>query len=102
MRKLIPTGLLLTMLAGGPAFAHEGGVHARGAVKEASKDHIVLALPDGNALTVAVSAGTRFVRAGKVVRVGDVRVGERAVVHAKKVEGQLEATEVRLGRSTGK
>lgn len=102
MRGLIRSGLLLTILAGGPAFAHEGGVHARGAVKEASKDRIVLALPDGNALTIAIGAGTRIVRAGKVVRVEDVRAGERAVVHAKEVEGQLEATEVRLGSAPGK
>jgi hypothetical protein len=97
MRKLIGRALLVAAMGWSSALAHEGGLHARGVVKEASKERIVLTTTAGKLFTAAMSRGTRVVRSGQVVGVEEIRVGDRAVVHARQDGERLEATEVKLG-----
>lgn len=97
MRKLIGGALLVAVMGWSSALAHEGGLHARGVVKEASKERIVLTTTEGKLFTAAMGPGTRILRSGQVVGVGEIHVGERAVVHAKRDGERLEATEVKLG-----
>lgn len=80
------------------ALGHAGGHDARGTVKEIASDRIVLSV-DGKDEIFAVGGETRFERGTAIVRREDVRVGERAVVHARR-EGQgLHATKVKLAPS---
>jgi len=78
------------------AAAHEGGLDARGTVKEIGPDRLVLATADGAVRTFSIGEDTRFARGRAPVRVGDVRVGERVVVHARREGKQAHATNVRL------
>lgn len=92
-----PLHLVLAATLGFPAFAlgHGTGIHARGTVKEVGPDHVVLA-GKGTDQAFAVDADTRIVRGEGPVRIEDVRVGERAVVHARREGERLRATEIRL------
>ncbi len=96
MRKLIGTVLLVVAVGWSPALAHEGGVHARGVVKEASRERIVLTTTGGELFTAAMGPATRILRGGQVVGAEEIHVGARAVVHARQVGERLEATEVKL------
>ncbi len=88
--------VLAVLLSGAGAQAHEGGVDARGTVKEITPDHLVLASTAGTEVRVMLVARTRIVRGKRPVTVADIQQGERAVVHAAHRGGALEATEVRL------
>ena len=83
-------------LLGASAQAHEGGTHSRGTVQEIAADRIVLATPEGRRVAIGMEPDTRIVRGDHVIRVSDVRLGERAVVHASAHDGNLVATEVML------
>jgi hypothetical protein len=89
---------LAAALAAAPAGAHDvKSDHAMGTVESVSSDRIVVKAKDGHALEFALTPKTRFVRGKKPARAGDVRVGERAVVHGKKAGEGVEAVEVKLG-----
>jgi hypothetical protein len=97
--------VLAALLFGAGAGAHEGGVDARGTVKEITPDRLVLSSAAGTEVTVTLAAGTRILRGKRPVGVADIKRGERAVVHAAQQGAILEATEVRLAepaRSTAK
>ncbi len=102
MRKLIGSALLVAAMGWFSALAHEDGVHARGVVKEASKERIVLTTTEGKVFAASMGPATRVQRGGKAVGAEDIRSGERAVVHAKRDGERLEATEVKLGGPAGK
>ena len=100
MRKgMILTVALAGWLAGASAYAHEGGAHSRGTVKEITADRIVLTTTEGKSITVAMTPDTRIVQGHRTIRAVDVRPGERAVVHAATHDGKLEATEVMVAET---
>jgi hypothetical protein len=81
------------------AFAHEGGVDARGAVHQVSATQIVVETPDGKTKSFAVTPGTEVRRGNSVVKITDVVAGEKVVVHAKKAQrGNPEATSIRVAK----
>jgi hypothetical protein len=97
---MIRGGRILAMvaaLAAAPALAHEHADRALGTVERVSGEEIVLKGRDGHPVTFAVTPDTRFLRGGKAAKPGDVKVGERAVVHGKKAGDRVEAVEVKLG-----
>ena len=102
MRKLIGGALLVAALGWSSALAHEGGLHARGVVREVTKERIVLTTIEGKSFTASMGPATRIQRGGKAVGVGEIHAGERAVVHARRDGDRLEATEVKLGGPAGK
>lgn len=102
MRKLVGRALLIAAMGWSPALAHEGGLHARGVVREVTKERIVLTTTEGKDFTASMGPATRIVRGGKAVGVGEIHAGERAVVHAKRDGERLEATEVKLGGPSGR
>ena len=102
MKRWFAGALVVTALMAGSALAHEGGAHVRGVVKEVTAEGLVVATPAGEAVTIALTPGTRLTRGTSAVPVSDVHPGDRAVVHAKKTAGRLEATEVKLGAGGGK
>lgn len=97
MPKLLGGALLALALLGGEARAHEGGMHARGVVKEISAERIVLTTREGKPLAFTLGPETRILRGNERVPPEAVRTGERAIVHARRKAGQLEATDVKLG-----
>ncbi len=92
--------VLATALLTSSAQAHEGGTHSRGTVKEITAERIVLATPEGKTVTIAMEPETRIVRGDHAIRPSEVRLGERAVVHASPRGGKLEATEVMVAAAS--
>jgi hypothetical protein len=89
---------VLAALAVVPVSAHEkGGDRAMGVVASVAPERIVVRTSDGHDVAFTVTPDTRFVRQGKGTPAEDVHVGERAVVHGKRVRESLEALEVKLG-----
>ncbi len=97
MPKLLGGALLALALLNGAARAHEGGVHERGVVKEISAERLVLTTSGGKPLAFTLGPETRILRGNERVPVEAVRAGERAIVHARRQAGRLEATDVKLG-----
>jgi hypothetical protein len=98
-KKTMFTVALAGWLVAASAYAHEGGSHSRGTVKEITDDRIVLSTTQGASVTVAIAPDTRFVRGHRTIRAADVRPGERVVVHAANHDGKLEATEVMVAET---
>lgn len=88
---------LVAALAAPPALGHEKADRALGVVEKVDAQQIVLKGRDGHPVTFAVTPDTRFLRGGKPAKPGDVKVGERAVVHGRKAGERVEAVEVKLG-----
>ena len=100
MNRLWRTGILLAAfaaLAARPAVAHERGNRAMGVVASVTTDRIVIKTADGHPVTFSVTAETLFFRGESPARPKDVRAGERAVVHGKRVGEALQAVRVKLG-----
>jgi hypothetical protein len=89
---------LSATLAASPAAAHESADRAMGVVESVTAERIVIRASDGHSVPFRITAETRFSRGEEPARPGDVRVGERAVVHGKRAAGDdVEAVRVRLG-----
>jgi isopropylmalate/homocitrate/citramalate synthase len=95
MNKVFMTALLALVIAA-PAFAHEGGHHVKGVIKELSPEKIVLTEATGKDVAFVVTKATEFFREGKPVKREDAKLGERAVVHGV-AGGGTTAAEVMLG-----
>ncbi len=88
---------VVAALVAGPAVAHEkGGDRAMGVVESVSADRIVIRASDGHEVAFTVDAGTRFYVGEKAAAPGDVRAGQRAVVHGKRSGQTLTAVRVKL------
>lgn len=100
MKHLWKIGILFAAfaaLAARPAVAHEQGDRAMGVVLSVTTDRIVIKTADGHPVTFTVTPETIFLRGESHARPEDVRPGERAVVHGKRVGETLQAVRVKLG-----
>jgi hypothetical protein len=93
----LTAGLVVSILVGSAALAHEGGHRAHGVVKEVTATRLVVTDAHGKETDFAVTAETRFVRERKPTLREKVIVGERVVVKGKDGGGRLEATLVSVG-----
>jgi hypothetical protein len=84
-------------LAASSAWAHGGGMHAKGTLKSISADRIVLQTAEGEK-AFKLSPGTQFLNGSSPATAADLHPGDRAVVHARGAEGTPEATQVRFRR----
>jgi hypothetical protein len=87
----------LVALAAGPVSAHEHGGRAMGVVENVTPSRIVVRTSDGHQVEFILTKETRFMRGETPARAEDVRVGERAAVHGKRVGDALAVELVRLG-----
>jgi hypothetical protein len=100
MKNLWKTGILLAAfvaLAAHPAVAHEQGDREMGVVASVTADQIVIKTADGHPVTFTITSETTFYRGESQARLQDVRTGERAAVHGKRVGEALQAVRVKLG-----
>lgn len=94
MRRRTVLGALLVT---GAVWAHgAGGAHLQGVVKEVGPKQLRVETTAGKVETIALTATTKLERDGKPLKLEDVKVGLRVVVHAKKVAAGLEAELVKL------
>jgi len=96
-----PASLLLALCAFGasPLFAHEGGHDVRGTVISVGSDELTVKTGHGEE-KFALTSDTEFVKGGAPASAKDLRPADRAVVHAKKMAGRMEAVKVEFRRST--
>jgi hypothetical protein len=87
---------VVVALAGSLALAHEQGGQAMGVVESITPERIVVRTSDGHEVSFGLTKETRFVTGDKPGRAGDVRVGERVVVHGEREVGGLHAVQVKL------
>jgi hypothetical protein len=100
MRKVLVLAVVLAGSSfGASAYAHEGGMHSHGTVKEITADRIVITTTEGKDVAVGLDPETRIVRGHQTITPADVRPGERAVVHATNRDGKVEATEVMVAQT---
>lgn len=100
MKTMLSLAVAASLAAPVVALGHGSGVHARGTIKEITPDHVVLT-GNGADQVIAMGKDTAIVRGDRSVRIQDVRVGERAVVHARREGKALSATEIRLAPTDG-
>jgi hypothetical protein len=93
---------LAVALAATSASAHEAGDRTLGTVASVTPDRIVVRASDGHEVAFKLTPETRFTRGKEAARPGDVRVGERAVVHGKRAGSEVEAVRVKLGPAAAK
>jgi ribosomal protein S1 len=86
----------MVVFAVGVAFAHGKGEHVMGTVTAMTKDSITVQTAAKDAVTVYTMAETKYEKSGTAASMSDLKVGNRVVIHAAKMNDKLMATEVRF------
>jgi hypothetical protein len=73
---------LALSLTASTVFAHGDMKHVLGTVREIAADHVVVETKDGGKESVAVDGSTQYFRGDAPAKPGDLKVGDRVVVHA--------------------
>ena len=96
--------LLLGLFVAGGALAHgKDGVHLLGTLQKQEGTTLVVKTREGKAVEVMTAADTKVERAGTAISAEQLRLGERVVVHAKKMSnGLLHAQLVKVGAKAAK
>ena len=87
--------LLAFALCSTPVAAHEGGHDARGVVTSVGSQELSIKTTHGEE-TFVLTPETQFVKDGSPATAQDLKASHRAVVHAKKKAGRLEAVKVQF------
>ena len=95
--KVLKAMAVVGALVASSALAHESGGRATGTIEGVTADRIVVRTSDGHEVAYAVTPATRFLKGDKQVRLEDVRVGQRAVVHGKRAGDAMQAVQVKIG-----
>ncbi|MEO8050350.1 MAG: hypothetical protein ABI833_08040 [Acidobacteriota bacterium] len=80
--------------------AHGGEEHVIGTVTKVSDTSVTVKTPAGKIVEVGFDAKTTYARSKQPVQKTDVKVGDRIVIHAAKVNEKLVAHTVELGAAT--
>src|SRR5579871_758614 len=96
MKRMI---LLFAMaaLAAGIAFAHGKEQHVMGTVTAITDDTITVQTKAKEPVTVYTMPNTKYEKSGVAASMRDLKVGDRVVIHAAKMNDKLMATDVRFG-----
>ncbi len=95
-RILVVAGVLAASLVASPALAHGSAEHMMCTVRGASAERLELRTQDGKEVTVQLAPSTQIRRGAAAAQASDVHEGDRVVVHARKRDGHLVASEVKL------
>jgi uncharacterized protein DUF5666 len=90
----------MVVLAVGTAFAHGKGEHVMGTVIAMTENSITVQTAAKDAVTVYTMAETKYEKSGTAASMSDLKLGDRVVIHAAKMNDKLMATEVRFGAAT--
>lgn len=97
MMKKATILLAALCLSVGMALAHGNEKHVMGKVTQISATEVTVQSTSGELQTVKIVGTTQFVKGGAAAALADLKVGDKVVIHAKPVNGGLEASEVRFG-----
>ena len=101
MRTTAWMAAALALCGAAPAYGHEGGVDAKGVVVAADSAQVSVRGLDGKEQHFALTPKTRILVEGRAANSADLAPGQRAVVHARKIGGRLEAESVRASTPQG-
>jgi hypothetical protein len=96
MKQVIPL-LAMVVLASGIAFAHGKEQHVMGTVTAVTDDSITVQTKAKDPVIVYTMTDTKYEKSGAAASMKDLKVGDRAVIHAAKMNDKLMATDVRFG-----
>ncbi|HLV85866.1 MAG TPA: DUF5666 domain-containing protein [Candidatus Sulfotelmatobacter sp.] len=94
-RSLVAIWMLVILAVS--AWAHGDEQHVMGTVSKVDGMNIIVKTQDGSLKTVMVTDETKYLKSGSSATLEDVKVGDRVVIHAKKMDDMLHATEVKIG-----
>ncbi len=97
IRKLI--FVACAALFTGILFAHGNEQHVMGTVTKVSEDSVMVQTTAKVMVEVKILAETKLTRNNASVGLKDVQVGDRVVIHAKRVGNALQADTVQIGVS---
>ena len=95
MQRILLAAVVL--LATGAAFAHGKEQHVMGKVTAMTDSSITVQTKAKDPVTVYTMAETKYEKSGAAASMNDLKVGDRVVIHATKMNDKLMATEVRFG-----
>ena len=96
MKRLILL-VALVALATGVVFAHGKEQHVMGTVAAMTDDSITVQTKAKDPVIVYTMPDTKYEKSGAAASIKDLKVGDRVVIHAAKMNDKLMATEVRFG-----
>src|SRR5580704_2721325 len=79
------------------AVAHGGLEHVMGVVQKISPTSVTVSTTDGKSTEVLLDGKTTYAKSGHTVQGGDIKVGDRVVIHAAKTGDKLVARTVEAG-----
>jgi hypothetical protein len=96
MKKVI---LLVSIvaLAAGAALAHGTALHVMGTVTAMTDDSITVQTKAKEPVTVYIMPDTKYEKSGSAASMKDLKIGDRVVIHAAKMNDKLMASEVSFG-----
>ena len=100
-RRVLLLALASTLLSS-IALAHGGLEHVRGTVAKISDQSVTVTTTAGKTVEVLLDAQTTYARADKPIQKGDLKVGDRVVIHAAEKGEILTAHTVEVGVSASK
>jgi hypothetical protein len=102
MKYAFGTTILAGLMAAS-AFAHGGAEHVIGFARAITADSVTVEDAKHKMITVMLRPNTEVKKSGVAVKIGDLKVGERVVIHAEPNKaGKLEAEEVEFGPAPAK
>jgi hypothetical protein len=78
-------------------FPHGNEQHVSGTVTKISQDSVTVQTVDKTLVEVKIVSDTIFTKNDTPAGLKDLRVGDRVVIHAKKVDDHLQAHTVQIG-----
>jgi hypothetical protein len=100
MRRTYLALALVLLLLTARSFAHGNMNHILGTVKQIA-GNVVTVEKKGKTTEVTLTVNTTWESDGKPGKQGDLKVGDRVVIHAVKVGGKEVAHEVRFAHTGG-
>jgi ribosomal protein S17 len=95
--KQIIVLLGLVALATGVALAHGKEEHIMGTVSAMTESSITVQTKAKNPVIVYTMAETKYEKSGATAAIKDLKVGDRVVIHATRLNGKLMANEIHFG-----
>ena len=94
--------LILTFgLFAGAAYAQNGMQHVMGTVTAITDTNVSVKTMHGTVQTIALSGDTKYLKDDAAITLQDIKVGDHIMVDTATKDGQVMATEVKVGAMKG-
>lgn len=90
------TLLLLWLLVGQPAAAHEGKIHIMGTIARVDAEQVVVTDREGKQVSISLTKETKYEQGGAATTVNALKPGIRVVIDVRGSAGDFTATQVRV------